>query len=562
MESPRDTKPPCFTVFAWRGRELQQHALNGWRPPVELQGPWCFMIITLLCMIILFDNVNKYAPYGFLAPVIYAGTDNATSEIHSDDNRVRILLDLWSKTLDQGARAAGSDIPAPHFQDCKKSSEDFTRLDSRQHDGRRPLWTLWKGALGLELGGGLSVEDDGEEMLSTKARLQGPYPPWIQGGDEDNLPLTRRAQRDIWLNQHPRNCSSAKFLLADWESQKTRSSIGVGAELVAMTGLLAVALREGRVLVTKDYHGANHSGCTGSSHSRWSCYFAAEASNECIDRALKLSMLKSAWREGILTSSKNYPPFIVWKEVPVPTTWGRPWESIQRTVELDGSLLSGYKAQDRRWWRTQALRYLMRSPSENLCNLLNRARHDAFGVKAAEIALDLVPREWPKVQYAQPERTPIEKLVWSSLGPWIPRPLVSMHVRQGDKGSEMRVFAFPEYMKLAEHLKRAFPHVRGIWLSTEMENVVEESRSYTDWNFYFTNITRQSGSTSMAAYMAQLGKRRNFDNAFVNLLMAAESDFFIGALGSTWSCIIDGLRMTSGKTMSGFLTVNPINELL
>lgn len=36
---------------------------------------------------------------------------------------------------------------------------------------------------------------------------EGPFPPWVEGGDRDNYPLTRRVQRDIWVHQHPLNCS-------------------------------------------------------------------------------------------------------------------------------------------------------------------------------------------------------------------------------------------------------------------------------------------------------------------------------------------------------------------
>lgn len=50
--------------------------------------------------------------------------------------------------------------------------------------------------------------------------------------------------------------------------------------------------------------------------------------------------------------------------------------------------------------------------------------------------------------------------------------------------------------------------------------------------------------------------QRTSDNAFVNLLMAADAEFFVGALGSTWSILIDNLRVTSGKVASGFVSVN------
>lgn len=84
----------------------------------------------------------------------------------------------------------------------------------------------------------------------------------VEGGDEDNLPLTRIVQRDIWLHQHPRNCSreSVRFLLADWPAS---ARFGLGAQLVYVGGLLAIAMRENRVLVLERLDRAEHGGCQG-----------------------------------------------------------------------------------------------------------------------------------------------------------------------------------------------------------------------------------------------------------------------------------------------------------
>lgn len=66
-------------------------------------------------------------------------------------------------------------------------------------------------------------------------------------------------------------------------------------------------------------------------------------------------------------------------------------------------------------------------------------------------------------------RSNIEDYVWSSHKPWVPRPLLSMHVRMGDKASEMKVVEFEEYMHLAHRIKKQFPHLKNVWLSTEMQ---------------------------------------------------------------------------------------------
>ncbi|CAI6002764.1 unnamed protein product [Closterium sp. NIES-64] len=53
--------------------------------------------------------------------------------------------------------------------------------------------------------------------------------------------------------------------------------------------------------------------------------------------------------------------------------------------------------------------------------------------------------------------------------PYVPRPIVSVHVRQGDKGIEMQLFSFYAFMFMANRIRRGFPGVRYAWLSTEMQ---------------------------------------------------------------------------------------------
>ncbi|XP_024520476.1 uncharacterized protein LOC9660553 [Selaginella moellendorffii] len=223
----------------------------------------------------------------------------------------RPVFDLWSNELDRTINAdLDSNIRAvmkfagPHLQDCKHCSAMNSKFD---HD-------------------------------STSTRE---FPAWINGAEEDNLPFTRRVQRDIWLHQHPRNCSDAKFL-AHWH--ETSSSVGVGSDMVSMAGMLGAAIIENRFLIT---HGAKHKGCAGSSHGRWSCYFVPEASEECITRALQLSMQEEARREGIVKDFSGDQ----WNLVP--SSWGEPWKAMQPTVELDGKLVN-HNANHRRWWRAQA----------------------------------------------------------------------------------------------------------------------------------------------------------------------------------------------------------------
>jgi hypothetical protein len=65
----------------------------------------------------------------------------------------------------------------------------------------------------------------------------------------------------------------------------------------------------------------------------------------------------------------------------------------------------------------------------------------------------------------------------------------------------------------------------------------------------------------MKDYERSLGRETSTNNAFVNLLMAADADFFVGALGSTWCTIINGLRSIGGKIMAGYEWSNICNHI-
>ncbi|XP_031503346.1 uncharacterized protein LOC116266322 isoform X2 [Nymphaea colorata] len=415
-----------------------------------------------------------------------------------------LLYTLWDSLLEgKGTRSSGfnrSNVPeAPHMENCQFNVQIHRKLDERGENGSLPPWRNWRALLGFE-----------QTQIEKGEAQEGAYPPWIVGSDEDNLPLTRQVQQDIWMHQHPRNCSdpNVRFLVADWQVEP---GFGLGAQIAGMCGLLSIAINEQRVLVTNYFNRADHEGCKGPARSRWSCYFAPEVSTECRNQAMKLLWGQKAWSQNIVTLKDNYSSKAIWAGR-VPRIWGTPWDDLQPTTEIDGNLLKRHRKMDRRWWRSQV----------------------GHGKLQAEM----------------------ENHVWAYHRPWIPRPILSVHVRMGDKASEMKVVGFEAYMQLSDRVRRRFPNLKNIWLSTEMQEIIDKLRFYPQYKFYYTNVTRQEGNMTMAAYEASLGREISTNNALVNFLMAADADFFIGALGSTWCYLIDGMRNTAGKIMAGYLSVN------
>lgn len=475
--------------------------------------------------------------------------------------RVASLYSSWGNLLHESSGkeedvlspGKTSNVPkAPHVENCKLRVRMNKRLDSRAENERFPPWTIWKGILDEFP---MSTLGEHQGYNRHNAMSEGAYPPWIEGSDEENYPLTRKVQRGIWMHQHPLNCNdrNVKFLVADWERLP---GFGMGAQFAGMCGLLAIAINQKRVLVTNYFNRADHDGCKGSSRSSWSCYFFPETSQECRERAFHLMGQKEAWDKGIITVKENYTSKEIWAGR-VPRLWGSPWSYLQPTTEVNGTLIGYHRKMDRRWWRAQGLRYLMRFQTDYTCGLLNVARHLAFGHEAAKMVLETPTISFPK-QEGDAEKTgnDMEKYVWSSKKSWVPRPLLSMHVRMGDKACEMKVVGFEDYMQLAERIRKSFPELNRVWLSTEMQEVIDKTRMYPHWRFYYTNVTRQMGNATMATYEASLGRKLSTNYPLVNFLMASEADFFIGPLGSTWSYLVDGMRNTGGKVTAGFLSVN------
>ena len=71
--------------------------------------------------------------------------------------------------------------------------------------------------------------------------------------------------------------SSFRFLFVPFVQEK---KFGIGAQLVSLANMLAIALNEGRVMVLGRFKRNMHEGCEGNRGS-WTCLFAPETSAAC-----------------------------------------------------------------------------------------------------------------------------------------------------------------------------------------------------------------------------------------------------------------------------------------
>ncbi|GJP47124.1 hypothetical protein CLOM_g6356 [Closterium sp. NIES-68] len=297
-------------------------------------------------------------------------------------------------------------------------------------------------------------------------------------------------------------------------------------------------------------------------------------------------------------------------EAAAASLWGDAYSTDPDVVEHRGEvLLEGTDDKKLHWWRAQAVRFMLRWPSAHLCHVINQQRHTAYGMHAANriarvtelqaqllhslppltaadgsgadsgpapasamaaaiaaaaaarFAADNFSKGFPSAAAAAGAASAVTDAASASLSslaslasePYMVRPIVSMHVRQSDKRVEMGVWSFAAHMLFAARLQRTHVDLKHVWLSTEMQSVINEAATFTDWTFlYAANGRLPVDSLDPHAYDALQSPTASL----ASLIIASQCDVFIGSLGSNWSRLINELRATNGRLHNGFVAMN------
>ncbi|CAI5975192.1 unnamed protein product [Closterium sp. NIES-65] len=267
-----------------------------------------------------------------------------------------------------------------------------------------------------------------------------------------------------------------------------------------------------------------------------------------------------------------------------------------------------------RWWRSQTARFLLRWPSALLCHITNRVRHNTYGMAVAERVVSATAKQ-QTILHSTPPNTPesqhlnslpdassavppsvaykssLAGTVWQMKGfagcvgtrcneseacagagsanagggaalefsslqdeLFIFRPYVSLHVRLSDKYLEMKLHFFATYMYFMYKLRAHVPNLEHVWLSTEMQSVIEETSNFPDWTFHYTTSGRVTSATQMQE--EHVKDKQRTGEIFANLIITTQADYFVGALASNWNRLIDELRSTNGRLYSGHVALN------
>eukprot|EP00271_Cylindrocystis_brebissonii_P018826 TRINITY_DN5477_c3_g1_i2.p1 TRINITY_DN5477_c3_g1~~TRINITY_DN5477_c3_g1_i2.p1 ORF type:complete len:614 (-),score=75.99 TRINITY_DN5477_c3_g1_i2:552-2393(-) len=467
---------------------------------------------------------------------------------------------------------------APHLEDCLALHEKWRAQETRGPSGEDPPW-----------------------LHPNPPLYRDAQPPWVVGANADNLAGTRYMQALLWQHQFPPNCSdpSLRFALVRWTARKVH---GLGSQIHLMAQAFAFALASKRILVPYPgtFERADHDDCPEESRASLDCYYFPITPAECSRRALEIwkasdSKLFPKYNGTSAAKTCNFKATVV--EITakvkkynsyVPQELDGLWDSDPFSLEVFGKALhretqnetaksGGFTTETLKasWWRAQAVRFMLRRPQPALCHSVNKVRHQVFGPSAASVVARIPSAMiFAEQQSAlfDPEEQALLKShgiepgslddspLWrdgTGNGPFVPRPLLSMHVRQGDKARESNVFSLAAHMWLAERMRRQEPTLDKIWLSTIVQEVTHRTHLYKNWTFFYEdNKSRTKGQVKLRKYEVQVGISVLTTMSFVDLQIAATCDYFIGALSSNWARMQNELRLTGGKLRAGFLAVN------
>lgn len=121
---------------------------------------------------------------------------------------------------------------------------------------------------------------------------------------------------------------------------------------------------------------------------------------------------------------------------------------------------------------------------------------------------------------------------------------LSVHVRHGDKGSEMQLMPDEEYVKAAESMLKGNDQLqRNIFLSTEDPATIDYFKGLPEWSVQYT-LTKRTAHGGLAPFQVS-DPTEEFLNSLLNLDLATSCDAYICTLSSLWCTLIDRLRSTS-----------------
>ena len=372
----------------------------------------------------------------------------------------------------------------------------------------------------------------------------------------------------IWRNQHPVNCSAAKFIISNgWPW-------GFGSTVHTESAIFSVALELGRVYLPHPKGRIN--GLTFGFDHNWQfdtsfcrkqkkfsieCYFEPWSSCTIKDaigndnilkyqrltvdtKRLKLSKssIHQLLRDSTTQKLRKYKTFLVEH---TGSRISRLIPSAFKSLIMKGPIKKGFEYY---WWRAITASYYLRPNQATIAylNALERNTSDSRGLAENETC-------------------------------------VAVYVRHGDKGVEMKLLPFEQYAQAAQLLWTKHMHnIPGhnpalpgtMFLGTEDPDVIADAEKWalsTKWRVFYTTLFDRNSSAARSDWASQkklaveptdrvfgpqpviAGTHSEYEyiSMLLNLQLAVKCHAWVCTLASNWCRLVDELRATVGGKANG-----------
>lgn len=288
---------------------------------------------------------------------------------------------------------------------------------------------------------------------------------------------------------------------------------GIGAQIDHMASALGVAIEEGRVLLLDfgDVWATGH--FCGQHMTVDTCYFKPISSCSLVD----------VYGEKFVQQSQA----AIRDQLP----------ATRQLVHSERIIFSGLSTKEHAWWKVPSqFNTLLAAPLQNNSVRIGGVPAHTYWWKSQAVAYiaQLNDKMSEKLLY-------LRHLMYPEFT--VPPGTVSVHVRHGDKGSEMRLLPDDVYQDKVQELMAMFPNQfpGKVFLSTEDPQTVEHFSS-SSLNVSHVFMKRSNHQHSSPWSVPDLSEEMLY--SLLNLQLALMCDAWVCTLASMWCTLIDRLRAT------------------
>lgn len=345
-----------------------------------------------------------------------------------------------------------------------------------------------------------------DEQLARLYTPEGHHPLSVLDLDPAALAVeTHAVQQAIYAHQHPADCSTAKFVV----SKGHVLPAGIGSHLHVAGMHLAYALQHGRIFFFGDETGAGWTDNVTCTVRTWECFFRAPT--HCPRSLLTApgADVVEMQYERVADGSMDHRD--------APPVFGH---------YFDRHFPGASKHLRKFWWRGQSVAYLMRLNDAALGHIVKmRTEKSSQRLKGAG-----------RLDVASAATIPL------------PRGVVHVHIRHGDKGDEMTLQGGKVYADAAEKLAQLHLQTlrREMFVSSEDDAAIAEITTLLPkWEFLWYDLPRSN--LGPLAQVNALGADHAATTTLQHLqqlMISLEADAWVGTRASNWNRLIDEFRCT------------------